>query len=111
MATTTYKVLAQAAPAATTETVLYTAPTSTQAVISTMTVCNQASTPATYRLALRPAADSTTAAKHWLVYGATIDGSDSTMLTTGITLGAGDKIIVYASSATMSFNLSGMEIA
>lgn len=111
MATTTYKVLAQAAPSATTETVLYTTPTSTQAVISTMTVCNQAATPATYRLAVRPAADSTTAAKHWLVYGATIDGSDSTMLTTGTTLAAGDKVIVYASSATMSFNLSGMEIA
>ena len=108
---TNYKVLAQAAPAATTETVLYTCPTSTQTVISTMTVCNQAATPGTYRLAVRPAADSTTAAKHWLVFGATIDGSDSTMLTTGITLAAGDKIIVFASSATMSFNLSGMEIA
>ena len=108
---TTYKIIAQSAPAATTETVIYTVPNSTSTVISTLTVCNQASTPATYRIAIRPAADSTTAAKHWIVYGATIDGSDSTMLTTGTTLAAGDKVIVYASSATMSFNLSGMEIA
>lgn len=108
---TTYKIIAQSAPAATTETVIYTVPNATSTVISTLTVCNQASTPATYRIAIRPAADSTTAAKHWIVYGATIDGSDSTMLTTGTTLAAGDKVIVYASSATMSFNLSGMEIA
>jgi hypothetical protein len=108
---TTYKIIAQSAPAATTETVIYTVPSSTSTVISTLTVCNQAATPATYRIAIRPAADSTTAAKHWIVYGATIDGSDSTMLTTGTTLATGDKVIVYASSATMSFNLSGMEIA
>ena len=108
---TTYKIIAQSAPSATTETVIYTVPNSTSTVISTLTVCNQAATPATYRIAIRPAADSTTAAKHWIIYGATIDGSDSTMLTTGTTLAAGDKVIVYASSATMSFNLSGMEIA
>jgi hypothetical protein len=108
---TTYKIIAQSAPSATTETVIYTVPSNTSTVISTLTVCNQAATPATYRIAIRPAADSTTAAKHWIIYGATIDGSDSTMLTTGTTLAAGDKVIVYASSATMSFNLSGMEIA
>jgi hypothetical protein len=108
---TTYKIIAQSAPSATTETVIYTVPNSTSSVISTLTVCNQAATPATYRIAIRPAADETTAAKHYIVYGATIDGSDSTMLTTGTTLAAGDKFIVYASSATMSFNLSGMEIS
>lgn len=107
----TLKILGQAAPAATTETEVYTVPSATTAVISTLSVCNQAATPATYRVALRPAADSTTAAKHWVVYGATIDGSDSTFFTLGWTLSAGDKVIIYTSSATMSATLTGSELA
>jgi hypothetical protein len=38
---TTYKVLGQAAPTANTLTDVYTVPSATQAVISTITVCNQ----------------------------------------------------------------------
>ena len=108
---TSYRILGQAAPSATTETTLYTVPAETSAVISTLSICNQASVPATYRIALRPAADSTTAAKHWVVYGASIDGSDSTFFTLGWTLAAGDKIIVYTSSATMSATVTGSELA
>ena len=110
MATESYKILAQANPAATTETTLYTVPASTQTVVSTLAVCNQSAAPATYRIAMRPAADSSTAAKHWIIYGATVDASDSTLLTIGITLAAGDKIQIYASSATMSFSAFGSEI-
>jgi hypothetical protein len=108
---TSYKILGQSAPSATTETVLYTVPASNAAVISTFAICNQSATPATYRIAVRPAADSTTAAKHWIVFGATIDGSDATMLTLGITLSAGDTIRVFSSSATMSFSVFGSEIS
>jgi hypothetical protein len=108
---TTYKILGQNGPAATTETVLYTVPASTSTVISTLTVCNQSANPATYRVAVRPAADSSTAQKHWIVFGATIDGSDATMLTLGLTLSAGDTVRVFASSATMSFSVFGSEIA
>jgi hypothetical protein len=111
MATTTYKVLAQSNPSATTETTLYTVPSSTATVISTLTVCNQTASAQTYRIAVRPAADGSTAAKHWIVYGATVGASDSTALTLGITLAAGDLIRVYASSASMSFAAFGSEIA
>jgi hypothetical protein len=110
MANFSYKVLGQSAPAATTETTLYTVPNSYSAVISTIAICNQAATPATFRIAVRPAADSTTAAKHWIVYGATLDGSDATMLSLGLSMAAGDKIQIYASSATMSFSAFGSEI-
>jgi hypothetical protein len=106
---TTYKVLGQVNPSATTETTLYTA--SGQAVVSTISICNQAGTAATYRIVVRPAADSTTAAKHYIVYGATVAASDSTMLTLGITLANGDLIRVYSSSANLSFNAFGSEIA
>lgn len=108
---TAYKVLAQNNPSATTETTLYTVPSNTSAVVSTISVCNQAGTSGTYRIAVRPAADGSTAAKHWIVYGATVAASDSIMLTLGLTLAAGDVVRVYSSSANMSFSAFGSEIS
>ena len=52
---TTYKILGQSNPAATTETVLYTA--AAAAVCSSIVVCDQTASAATYRIAVRPSAD------------------------------------------------------
>lgn len=108
---TAYKILGQSNPSAVTETVLYTAPASTSTVVSTVTICNQTSSAATYRIAVRPSADGSTTAKHWIVYGATVAASDTTALTLGITLGAGDTLRVYASTANLSFSAFGSEIS
>lgn len=108
---TTYSVLAQANPAATTETTLLTASGTTGTVVSSLVVCNQASTTATYRVAIRPSAQVSTTAPNWIVYGASVNGNDSTILTIGITLASGDKIQVYASSATLSFSAFGSVIS
>ena len=107
---TAYKVLGQSNPSATTNTTLYTVPSATSAVVSTLTVCNQSSTAATYRIAVRPAG-AAVAAQHWIVYGATVGGSDSTALTLGITLATTDVITVYASTANLSFSAFGSEIS
>lgn len=107
---TTYKVLGQVNPSATTATTLYTVPSATQTVVSTISVCNQAGTAATFRIAVRPAG-ATLSAEHYIVYGATVPASDSTFFTLGIALGATDVVTVYASSANLSFNAYGSEIA
>lgn len=107
---TAYKVLGQSNPAATTNTTLYTVPAATQTVVSTIVICNQASSAATYRIAVRPAG-AAVAAQHWIVYGATVGASDSTALTLGLTLAATDVITVYASTATLSFSAYGSEIS
>lgn len=107
---TTYKVLGQLNPAATTATTLYTVPAATQAIISTLVITNQAASSATYRVAIRPAG-ATLDPKHYITYGATVPANDSTFLTLGISLGATDVVTVYASSATLSFNAYGTEIA
>jgi hypothetical protein len=107
---TTYKVLGQVNPSATTATTLYTVPADTQSVVSTISVCNQAGTAATFRIAIRPAG-AALSAQHYIVYGATVPASDSTFFTIGTTLAATDVITVYASSATLSFNAFGSEIA
>lgn len=107
---TTYKVLGQSNPSATTEAILYTVPSATQSVVSSISICNQAGTSATFRIAVRPSADSTTASKHYLVYGTTIAANDTIVLTMGVTLAASDKILVYASTANISFAAYGSEL-
>ena len=107
---TTYKVLGQVAPSATTATTLDTIPSATQAVVSTIVVCNRAATSATYRIAIRPAG-ATLANEHYIAYDSTVAANDSTMLTIGITLGATDVITVYASTANLSFSAFGSEIS
>jgi hypothetical protein len=108
---TAYKVLGQVATAATTEATLYEVPAATQAVVSSIAITNQAASSATFRIAVRPSADATTTAKHYLVYGTTVGASDTIVLTIGVTLAASDKIMVFASSATLSFSAYGSEIS
>lgn len=103
-----YKVLAQSNPSATTATTLYTVPASSASVISTITICNQASSAATYRVAVRPAG-ATLAAVHYVAYDIAIAANDTTALTLGLTLAATDIVTVYASSATLSFHAYGSE--
>lgn len=107
---TTYKVLGQSNPSATTATTLYTVPSLTQAVVSTIVVANLASTAATFRIACR-VNGATLANSQYVAYDVTVGASDSTALTLGITLGAADVITVYASSANLTFTAFGSEIA
>jgi glucose-6-phosphate dehydrogenase assembly protein OpcA len=106
---TVYKVLGQSAPSATTDTNLYTVPAATSAVVSTLVVANRAATPATYRIAIRPAG-ATIANEHYLAYDVSVGASDSTTLTIGITLAATDVVTVYGSTANLSFSMFGSEI-
>lgn len=106
---TAYKVIAQSAPSATTNTDIYTVPSSTQTVISTIVVANRAATSATYRIAVRPNG-ATIANQHYIAYDVLVGASDSTTITLGITIDAADVITVYASNANLSFNVFGCEL-
>ena len=107
---TTYKVLGQSNPAATTATTAYTVPSSTETVISTISIANLGPAPATYRIAVRPNG-ATLENKHYIVYESSLAPQDTQTLTLGITLDATDVVTVFSSSATMAFNLFGSEIA
>lgn len=106
---TTYKVLGQSNPSGNTATTLYTTPSDTATVASTLTICNQAATAATFRAAIRPAGE-TLAAKHYISYDTNIPANDTISLTLGLTLAQTDIVTVYANSASLSFNLFGSEI-
>ena len=107
---TAYKVLGQSAPSATTATTLYTVPSATETVVSTITVCNRSATSGTYRISVRPDGASL-ANQHYLVYDSSCFGNDTVTLTLGITMNASDVLEVYASSANFSFNAFGSEIS
>jgi hypothetical protein len=106
---TNYKVLGQVAPSATTDTTLYTAPASTEAIISTLVVANRAATAATYRIAIRPDA-AALANLHYIAFDITVGANDSTTLTLGLTLDAADVVTVRASTANLTFSAFGSEI-
>lgn len=107
---TAYKVLGQSAPSATTSTDLYTVPSSTSTVVSTITVCNRDTAAGTFRISVAPAG-AALANGQYLAYDASINGTETTTLTLGITLATTDKIRVYASTANFSFSAFGSEIS
>lgn len=106
---TTYKVLGQVNPSATTATTLYTAPASTQVVVSTISVCNLTQGELSFRIAIRPGG-AALATQHYIAYDSKVAGNDSTFITVGATLAATDVITVYASSGNLSFSAFGSEI-
>ena len=105
----THKVLGQVNPAATGLTTLYTVPSSTQTIGSTLSVCNISSSGTTYRIAVRPTGEAI-ANKHYLAYDSTIPANDSICLTLGLSLEATDVVSVYAGTANLAFSLYGVEI-
>ena len=106
----TYKVLAQSAPSATTNTDVYTVGSGKQAIVSTITIANRSASARTYRIAIRPAG-ATLANQHYIAYDVVLAANDTTALTLGITLTATDVVTVYASAADLSFGIFGSEIS
>jgi len=107
---TTYKVLGQIEPSAASATTAYTVPAATQAVVSTITACNQGTASANIRIAIRPNGE-TLADKHYLIYDVAVGPSQTVAFTVGVTADAADVITVQASTATVSFNVFGTEIS
>jgi len=64
----------------------------------------------TFRLAIQPDGDSISD-EMYLAYDVPLGANDSTTLTLGITLDAGDELSVYASAVDMSVNVFGTEIS
>ena len=107
---TVYKCLGQSNPAATTATTLYTVPSATSTIVSTITVCNQSATAGTYRIAVR-IAGAALSAPQYIAYDVSLPGNATDTLTLGLTLAATDVITVYASSTSLAFQAFGSEIS
>lgn len=109
---TTYKILGQLNTASTALQTLYTVPASASAVCSTLSVANLSTASSTYRIAIRPAAETAVSNKNYLAFDAPLLANDSVMLTLGISLSQSDVVSVSPgnTNATISFSLFGTEI-
>lgn len=104
----TLKILAQQNPSAATLTDAYTVPSATTTVVSSITVCNRSSTATSFRISVA-AAGAADNNKQYIAYDMPIEGNELVALTLGISLGTTDVVRVYATLATLSFNIFGQE--
>lgn len=105
----TRKVLGQLNPLASALTAIYTVPTATQAIVSSIVVANKGASDATFRVSVSIAAAADND-KQYLFYNLPIPANDTFIATLGITLGAGDVVKGYASTTSLAFNVFGVEI-
>ena len=107
--TDTAKVLGQALPAAGVLTDVYTVPTATSAVVSTIKACNQSSLATKFRVSTAIAGAADTAAQY-VYYDVPLAGNDSFSATEGWTLATTDVIRCRSDSGQVSFNIFGAQI-
>ena len=108
---TTYKLLGQSAPADTNNANLYTVPSATQAVVSTISVTNDTGSSATFRIFIR-VAGAAAGAINSLYYDAPLAANSTLLITAGLTLSAGDIISVRSGTAdALTFQAFGSEVA
>ena len=89
---------------------LYTVPDTYQAVASTISIVNISATlPATYRIAVVKYGESLTH-KHLLAFDQPIAVSSNESYTVGMTLSAGDRVLVQSDTDRVQFSLFGSEL-
>jgi len=106
--TETTPILGQAAPSAASDTLLFAVPSGLTAVVSLLAVCNQTGGTLTFRVAVIPSSTlvKDVAVQHYIRFDQTIGSHDFHEIR-GITLGAGDQIMVRSSAQGVSFTAFG----
>jgi len=106
-----YKILGQAAPAINTPTDVYVVPVAKSAVVSTISLCNTATSgnATSFSLAVVPSG-AVLSSQHYVLYKRFIEIRDSEFKTIGVTLAAGDRIVIESDSGTLSISVFGNEI-
>lgn len=87
---------------------LYTVPSVTSSVCSTLVICNQSGS-TNFRVAVRPAG-ATLSTQHYIVFDNFVNQYDSVFLTLGLSLATTDVITVSAGTSNVSFSLFGSEL-
>jgi hypothetical protein len=107
---TNYGSLAQVDLTTTTLTDIYTVGSGKETVISTIIIANRTTSADSFRIAVRVDGDAISN-KHYIAYDVPVAANDSTTLTLGVTMAAGDVLSVRAETADrLSINVFGAEI-
>src|SRR2546428_784555 len=102
------KVLAQRNPSAASLEILYTVPSNTSTVASSVVVCNRgAATSFRLSIGVTGAGDNI---KQYIAYDVAIGANITIPYVLGITMTQFDEFRVYATLATLSFSLFGVEV-
>jgi hypothetical protein len=105
-----YKILGQSHPSGTTEVDLYTVPTGTEAVISTLTVTNVTGSSASARVWIRNNG-ATTAHSNAILFDVPLAANSVAAFTLGLTVNAADVITVRSGTGnSLTFQAFGSEI-
>jgi len=104
-----YKILGQSAPSATTATDVYDVPASTEAIVSSIVVCERGGAAATFRVAFL-IGGGTVATTDYIAYNHAIAANETIVLTLGVGMATTDQVEVYCSTADCTFSVFGMEI-
>lgn len=107
-----FKRLGAINPSANTQTNVYVVPAATEAVISTITVCNQFSVNSSFSLILMDSSEFSSPAPTatFLIRGAVVPAADTLVLTMGLTANAGSILAANTNSANISFSVFGSEL-
>ena len=106
---TTYKVLGQVSPSATSNTDLYTCSATNGAVASTLAICNRSTYSIAVRVAVRPGGAALLPV-HYIVYDTPVAPNNTLFLTIGLALQNTDVVTVYTGTAGVGFSLFGSEM-
>ena len=107
--TETLKILGQSAPGATTLTQLYKVPAATTVTISSLVVCNTGAATTTFRFYVGPTASASAPVGEAIYYDVAIPANDTFICTAGLTGIAATYFTCYATLATLTFTLFGVE--
>ena len=108
-----YRRLGAINPAANTQTNVYVVPTATEAVISTISICNQSIINVAYSIMMMPASTHANPAnaRDFIVRGAVVPAADTIFLNVGLTANAGSILAANTNNANVSFAVFGSEIS
>ena len=109
----TYKILGQVAPSDTSEQILYSTPSATQAIVTNITVVNRSGSAQTFDVNVYnsvPSGSITSPAVNNVYKGVSVAANTFAILEPGITLDAQNSIVVKGNS-NLTFSASGVELS
>jgi hypothetical protein len=108
-----FKRLGAIYPTANTQTNVYVVPAATEAVVSTITVCNQTSLNASFSIALMTASEYAAPAPNqsYVIRGGVVPPADTIVLTMGLTANAASIFAANTNTTGLSFIMFGSEVS
>jgi hypothetical protein len=95
---------------ANTNTVLYTVPSGKSAVVGSINVCNRGGNAIKFRLAHVDGGLGALANEDYVYFGLSVAAGDTFEATRGITMAAGDTLVVFSDRTTVNFIAWGCEV-